>query len=105
MNRDEILEKSRAERTDEGMVQVQNQGRKLGMTAFAGMEIVIFLFNIVNGQPNDIPLSLLWAFTAAESYPKYRFTGKRNYLVTTIAAAVASVLCFATYVVRVAGGL
>ena len=34
MTREEILEKSRMEKSDEGMREAENRGRKVGITAF-----------------------------------------------------------------------
>ena len=101
MNRDEILAKSRAEGIDEGACEAENRGRKMGITAFCLMEVAITAFNVLTEQPNHVPLALFWTFCAAEAYPKYRFTGKKSFLVTTVLGGLCAVLFFATYVISV----
>ena len=52
MNREEILEKSRKEKQDEGMLNAENRGRKLGMVAFCIVFIAIMLINFCTGHSN-----------------------------------------------------
>ena len=91
MNKEEILAKSRNEGKDEGLIAAENQGRKIGIVAFCSVLIFIIVFNLFTAQPNFVPMALFWAFIAAETYPKYKFTSKSGYLVTMIASAVASI--------------
>lgn len=98
MNKEEILHKSRSEKTDEGMIQAENKGRQIGMVAFTLVFVFIVLFNIAHGQSNHAPFAMFWAFMAAESYPKYKFTGHKAYLVTTLAGAVAAVASLASFI-------
>ncbi len=101
MNREEVLEKSRIECNDEGFYDAENQGRKLGLWAFCIMEVAIMAFNWCMGQPNHIPLAMFWAFSAIESYPKYKFTGKKSFLWTTIIGSIAAVCSFACHIITV----
>ncbi len=52
MNKEEILEKSRKEKSDEGLIAAENQGRKIGIGVFCGVFVFIILFNFFYGQPN-----------------------------------------------------
>ncbi len=45
MNKEEILEKSRKEKSDEGLIAAENQGRKIGIGEFCGVFVFIILFN------------------------------------------------------------
>lgn len=99
MNREEILAKSRDEKRDEGMISAENRGRKIGITAFCLIFIFITLFNLFAGRRNDGPQAMFWAFVAAEAFPKYRFTGKKAYMVTTVAGAVASAAALGTFII------
>lgn len=101
MNKEEILSKSRAEENDEGLRNAENTGRKIGITAFVIVEILIVIFNWFTDQPNYVPLSILWAFTAAEAYPRYEFTGKKSLLATTIIGGLAAILFLAVYIISV----
>lgn len=101
MNREEILEKSRKEKSDEGLISAENKGRKIGIAAFCFVFIFIIVFNLFNAQPNYVPMALFWAFFAAEAYPKYKFTSKSGYLVTVIAGALASLAFLVSHVLAV----
>ena len=101
MKREDILEMSRREGEDEGERQAESRGQTIGIKAFCLVEIVVILFNLFTGQSNNIPYTLLWAFTAAEAYPRYRFTGKQSLLVTTIAGSVAAIVFFICHVLEV----
>ena len=101
MNREEILEKSRKEKQDEGMLNAENRGRKLGMVAFCIVFIAIMLINFCTGHSNHAPLAMFWAFLAAEAYPKYKFTGRKSYLVITVAGGLASLFALLNYLVEI----
>ncbi len=101
MNREEILEKSRNEKMDEGMVNAENRGRYIGMSAFCLVFIFITIFNLFHGQHNYGPQAMFWAFIAAEAFPKYRFTKQKVYMVTTVAGTFASAASLASFVISV----
>lgn len=101
MNKEEILERSRKEHKDEGFQSAEDKGRELGMIAFCLVFIFITIFNLIHGRENEAPLAMFWAFLAAEAYPKYRFTKRKSYLVSTIAGAIASILNLIQYVITV----
>ena len=101
MNREEILQKSRDAKQDEGFVQAENQGRRMGIVAFVCVFIFILFFSFINGQNTYAPLTMFWAFVAAEAYPKFRFTRNKAYLLTTICASVLTLCYFVCYVVDV----
>lgn len=91
MNKEEILAKSRLEQNDEGIIQAEHRGRKYGLVAFSIVFIIITFVNLFKGQSNYGPMAMFWAFLAAESYPKYKFTNQKAYLISTIAGTIASI--------------
>lgn len=99
MNKDEILKKSRAEKNDEGMRQAENQGRRVGQIAFCCVFVFVIIFNLFNNQNNYAPMSMFWAFIAAEAYPKYQFTKRKAFLISTIAGAVASIASLLSFII------
>ncbi len=103
MNREEILAKSRKERNDEGMVEAENKGRKIGLCVFCAVSAFIILFNFFNGQSSYAPMAMFWAFIAAEAYPKYTFTKQKSYLIITIAGAIAAIASLGSFVITVLG--
>jgi hypothetical protein len=105
MKKEEILEMSRKSNSDEGMEYAENQGRKIGFFVFAILFVIIALFSLFTQQTGTLNAasSLFWAFMAAESYPKYRFTRKKAYLVSTIAGCVASLSFIASFIIHTLG--
>lgn len=101
MNKEEILQKSRQEKYDEGLIQAENKGRKIGVFAFAGVLIFITLFNFFTGEPYYEALAMSWAFIAAQAYPKYKFTSNKSYLVTVIAGTIASISYLISHILEV----
>ena len=41
---------------------------------------------------------MFWAFTAAEAYPKYKFTQNKAYLITAVCGAIASLASLLSFV-------
>ena len=101
MEKEEVLAMSRREKTDEGFTVAEHQGRRLGVAAFSAVLIFIVLFNLFTGQNNNIPLSLCWAFVAAEAYPKYKFTRKSSYLVVVVAGSIACIAFLIAHILSV----
>lgn len=103
MNKEEILAKSRRENLDEGKTNAENQGLKIGSIAFTALIVFLILFNLCTNQPNDALLAIFWAFLAAQSYPRYRFSKEKSFLVTTIGGSLLSIANLATYIISVVG--
>lgn len=98
MNKNEVLQKSREQKEDEGVIYANNRGRSTGVIGFCSLFIVVVMFNFFTGQSNHVPFALFWAYGAAEAYGKYRITHGRGLLVTVIFAAIASVCFLACHV-------
>ena len=49
MEKEEVLAMSRREKTDEGFIVAEHQGRRLGVAAFSAVLIFIVLFNLFTG--------------------------------------------------------
>lgn len=80
MNRDEILKKAQIQE-DEGLIQAENEGRKLGYRVALGfVYIIVVVVNIVKGNDNSGLLAILWAYLAAEIYPTYKFLHRQSHL-------------------------
>ena len=93
MNKEEILEKSRKDYNDEGMIQAENKGREIG---FIYIEIVCIIITITklyyNYEIFDI-YTILFTIEGSSSYAMYKFTKKKSYLLRTIIAIVLGSLC------------
>lgn len=103
MNREEILARSRNENIDEGFQDAANKGRRIGLSAFCCIFIVIMIFNFFTGQDSHAPEAMFWAFLSTEAYYKYRFTKEKIYLTTTIAGVIVTIASLANYIITVLG--
>lgn len=102
MDKNEILQKSRHSKQDEGMEFVENKGRKVGFTIFCCIFVGIVLFNAFLGNQDQAVFyavaSLFWAFLAGEAYPKFKFTGNKSSLITVIASGIATIASLANFI-------
>lgn len=101
MNKEDILAMSRQKHADEGIREAENCGQKIGITACCLMTILIVLFNLFHGPSNNIPFVLFWTFITAEAYPKYKFTGNRTFLITTITGSIIAFCYLLIYVLDI----
>ena len=95
MNRDEILQRSRAEKEDEGNTFLENRGRRFGVVGFCAMYILLVVFNFATGQSSYALHALFWGYTALDAWGKYRPSRRKVFLTTAVMAGFAS-LCFLT---------
>lgn len=103
MNKDEILEKSRAANEDEGVVYVENKGRRYGVSGFCIVFIIIMFFNIFTHQNNFVPYSMFFAYMAAEAYGKYKVNKSKSLMMTTILGSISSICFLVCHVLDVLG--
>ncbi len=103
MRREEILEKSRTNKEDEGEHYIENKSRKYGVIAFTTMFFVITIFNHIYKIDNKIASILFLAYLSAEAFGRYKTGNERFFLITTIAGALASVLNFIIYALVAVG--
>ena len=78
MDKKEILQRAQRENQDDGMAAAENRGRKYGFSAFCILCIAVLIFNDIYDRPNDLPMAVMMAYLAAESYPRFAFTRSRR---------------------------
>lgn len=98
MNKEEILNKSRQSKKDEGLEYVENKGRKIGYIAFTCVFCFITIFNIFIGQKNDAMLALFWTFIVAENIAKFQFTHDIKNLIVAIGFSILTILSLIDFV-------
>lgn len=101
MKKEEILAKSRAEKHDEGEEYAEGKGRYYGVKAMAVMFLALFLFNLAQGQRNDVLFAMWWTYIGFEALGKYRIGRKTVYLITAVCGIAAGVLYAMDYVLYV----
>ena len=102
MKKEEVLEKSRASKSDEGIDFAQNQGRKIGIVCFHVLLVVMlissrFLADAIDKTAMYALFTLTAAFWASESYAMYRFSGEKSHLATALLIAVISLAALALF--------
>ena len=80
-------------------------GRRYGFSAFCILCIAVLIFNDIYDRPNDLPMAVMMAYLAAESYPRFAFTRKKSALVLAILTTIAAAAALAAYVVSVVRGV
>lgn len=101
MKKEEILAKSRAEKRDEGVEYVAGKGRYYGVKAMAAMFLVLFLFNLAQGQRNDMIFAMWWTYIGFEALGKYRTSRSKLYFITAVCGILAGVLYAMDYILYV----
>jgi len=92
--KDDILEKSRQSRQDEGIEHAINEGAKKGnYYAFEIIGIPLFLLAIFTGQTLTIHalVTVYCGSCFGEFLAKYRFLQQKRYLIATICYAIVGV--------------
>ena len=103
MDKEEILEKSRRQKEDEGTVYAENKGRRYGFLAFDGVFVFSLLFNQFTNQDSLIPWCMFAAYSAAEDYGRYRVTKSKLQIAGCVISGVCSVFFLVFYVMKVLG--
>ncbi|MCC0638340.1 MULTISPECIES: DUF6442 family protein [unclassified Clostridioides] len=98
MNKEEILNKSRQSRKDEGLEYVENKGRKIGYIAFTCVFCFIVIFNAFIGQKSYTVAALFWTFIVAESIAKYQFTRKKQYIFVATFSLIVTITSLINFV-------
>lgn len=103
MNRDEILERSRKEKKDEGIEFAMNRGRRIGTVGISAVFIILATINIWKGINNYALFAVFWTYAGLESIGKYSITKGRLLLITSICTTLAGLLYFVCYIHYVMG--
>lgn len=98
MNKEEILNKSRQSKKDEGLEYIENKGRKIGYIAFIFVFSFIIIFNALVGQKSDAIGALFWTFMVAENIAKYQFTHDRKNLIAAIGFSILTIFLLINFV-------
>lgn len=100
MSKNEILERSRKLKKDEGQEFAESKGFKLGEQMGLATALIVALIAFFTVQE-----TVFWAVCAigfaiglGESLPIYRFTKKIDYLMWTIAFTVFAIIAFAIFI-------
>lgn len=99
MEKEEILEKSRKEKRDEGKEFVFDKGRKFGFIGMLIIFCIIAVYNLYNNHPetNSALISLMFGYLGCEGLGAYTITKKKIDLVKIVLGAVICIYFLAKY--------
>lgn len=98
MNKDEILNKSRESKKDEGAEFIESKGVQLGLVIFIVISFFMIIFNEVVGLKSFDIYTLTLIFLSTESITKYRFTHKKRYVIITIFYVTLGIISLLAYI-------
>lgn len=98
MNKDEILNRSRQSKKDEGVDFVQNEGVRFGFYVFVIVSFFMVIFNQFIGVKSFDIFALIFVFESTESMTKYKFTHKKRYIISTVVYILLCITCLFAYI-------
>ena len=70
---------------------------QLGNIGVLAIFIILTVFNMITGKPNDAPQAMFWMYFAAQFLPLYKATKNKLYLFTVAVSILASILSLISY--------
>jgi hypothetical protein len=103
MKKEEILEKSREEKRDEGKEFVLDKGRKSGVIGMVIIFCILAVFNLYTNrqETNSALLALIFGYLGFEGLGLYRITKKKMDLIRIIAGCIVSITFLIIYLNKV----
>lgn len=103
MDKSKILAQAQRQKRDEGATHAWNKGLQLGYLWFLILVILLNVFNLITGEVSSDMLALSWAFYASTAYSKFKFDGKKRYLVICIFAILVCLMNITLHIRKVLG--
>lgn len=101
MNRDEILERNKANHPkDEGMVYIEDKAKRYGEIGMSIVFILLIIYNFVKGLPTNDLLAMFWGYLGVGYLYKYRVNKTKSNLVSAISGMIAACAFLLTYVLQ-----
>jgi len=99
MKREEVLERSRKDKTDEGKEFVFNKGRKTGFIGMLILFCILAVFNLYNNrqETNFALLSMMFGYLSCESFGTYNITKRKVDLFKIIIGFVVCIYFLSKY--------
>ncbi len=98
MTKDEILQKSRAQKEDEGVIYMQNKGYSFGIV---GLSILFFalaiIYLFVGGHNLNVPFAMMCGYQGSENIGRFVAGREAKNLVWGIVLSILSLTFLAAY--------
>ncbi len=78
MKKEEILEKSRSEKHDEGVEIIRSKMLKVTSTIVLLTLLIVFISNFITGKQNYLASTIAWTFFAGNMFFIYKTQGKKK---------------------------
>lgn len=101
MKKEEILERSRAEKKDEGVAYALDKGRLYGITGMTLLYLALLIFNRCFNQNNSSLFAMYWTYLAFEMFGRYRIIKRKSSLAFGVVSIAAAILFLALHVIMV----
>lgn len=100
MDKEEILQKSREEKNDEGKEFALNKGRKSGVIGMVVVFVILAVFSLYNNrqETNYALIAMFFGYLGSESYGLYSLSNKKIDLLKTIIGCIVSVSFLVLYI-------
>lgn len=99
MEKDEILEKSRKEKRDEGKEFIFDKGRKSGTIGMMAIFFILAVYNLYTNHKSEnfALLSVIFGYLSCESFGMYYVTKRKFDILNAIVGAVICICSMVTY--------
>ncbi|KWX89029.1 hypothetical protein AMQ83_03085 [Paenibacillus riograndensis] len=99
MKKEEILQKSREEKKDEGKEFIFNKGRKSGVIGMVIMFGILAVFNLYNDRhvTTYALIAMFFGYLGSESFGIYTLTNKKMDLLKTVIGCILSISFLVLY--------
>ncbi|WP_068614657.1 DUF6442 family protein [Paenibacillus tuaregi] len=103
MKKEEILEKSRNEKRDEGKEYVFDKGRKSGFFGMLVIFCILAVFNLYTNrqETNSALIAVMFGYLGCEGLGMYSVTKKKMHLLNFIAGSIIGISFLGVYLYRV----
>lgn len=102
MNKEEILQRSRDQKKDEGREYFERKGISNGFILMCLIYAFVAIFNLWYGHSSETfyaVSAIFWSFLACSEFESYKFTKNVGSLVSIIAGSIAAIVFFANYII------
>ncbi len=101
MNKDEILEKARNEKNDEGFDSTRYKLYSRWYRFSTFLILALYIFNKVHRLDSYDIFIFYWGISAIEYYSKYRINENIFDMIKAVGTAIASLYCLVSYIFSV----
>ncbi|MCC0697122.1 DUF6442 family protein [Clostridioides sp. ES-S-0048-02] len=102
MNKEEILERSRQEKSNEGYLFILNKGQRYGTLLFVGIIVPLIILNLIKLRTTDLSLllTILWGWLTGNYYGSFKALNKKSGFIILL-SSIITLSSFIYYITQV----